>query len=207
MINSRDVNELHPTLLRGYNELVRRLPHLRIGVSSTYRDNEYQDHIFAQGRTRGGNIVTNARGGQSTHNYRLAFDIFQNIRGREWEVPFFEEVGRVWVNMGGTWGGNWRTFVDRPHFEYTGALSVTHLQSGERLGSSAVMAWEISKSMEVKLHNDDIVGKFAQSEWSKDAVKALKEKGITDGTRLGDFVTREEAITLLYRLLNYIENK
>ena len=56
MINSRDTNQLHPTLQRGYRELVRRFGQVNrerglgfgpVGVSSTYRCRAYQNHLFA----------------------------------------------------------------------------------------------------------------------------------------------------------------
>ena len=118
-----------------------------VGVSSTFRCNAYQDHLFAQGRTRSGNIVTNARGGQSIHNYRMAFDIFQNIRGREWNEPaFFATAGRIWREMGGVWGGDWASFVDRTHCEFTGGLTLTELQRGRQLPTEARMPWETSQT-------------------------------------------------------------
>jgi len=117
-----------------------------VGVSSTFRCNAYQDHLFAQGRTRSGSIVTNARGGQSIHNYRLAFDIFQNIRGREWNEPaFFATAGRIWREMGGVWGGDWASFVDRTHCEFTSVLTLADLQRGRQLPADARMSWEASQ--------------------------------------------------------------
>lgn len=145
MFNSRNIKELHPTLIRGCNELRRRMAdqgYTAFGISSTFRDVAYQNHLFASGRSRPGRIITNARGGQSVHNYRLAFDIFQNIRGREWEVPFFEKAGNIWVKMGGVWGGNWVNFVDRPHFEFTDRISINQLQNGHTLSNNAIMKWE-----------------------------------------------------------------
>lgn len=51
MINSRDINELHPSLQRGSQELIRRMREqgYYVGISSTYRCNDYQDYLFAQG--------------------------------------------------------------------------------------------------------------------------------------------------------------
>ena len=89
-------------------------------------------------------MITQARGGYSMHNHRLAFDVFQNQRGREWEHPFFETLGQLWTDMGGVWGGDWTGFVDRPHFEYTGGLSVAQLVGGAQLPSDALMPWEQS---------------------------------------------------------------
>jgi len=120
--------------LAGYNA---------VGISSTFRCSAYQDHLFAQGRTRSGRIVTNARGGQSIHNYRLAFDIFQNIRGREWSEPeFFATAGRIWREMGGVWGGDWASFVDRTHCEFTGGITLAELQRGRQIPADAKMPWE-----------------------------------------------------------------
>jgi peptidoglycan L-alanyl-D-glutamate endopeptidase CwlK len=41
----------------------------------TLRTIAEQNELYAQGRTKAGKIVTNAKGGQSYHNYGLAFDI------------------------------------------------------------------------------------------------------------------------------------
>lgn len=145
-INSRNISDLHPTLERACYEFIRRMDDngfSHVGISSTYRDNVYQEHLFSKGRTRPGNIVTNARGGQSVHNYRLAFDFFQNIRGKEWnDNSFWNTGGNIWREMGGVWGGDWKHFVDRPHCEYTSGLSIKNLQNGNTLPFNAIMIWE-----------------------------------------------------------------
>ena len=146
MIDSRSIDDLHPAVARGCRELIHRMAAAgfpAVGVSSTYRCNARQDYLFAQGRTRSGPIVTNARGGQSWHNYRLAFDIFKNVRGQEWTDPnFFATAGKIWEIMGGEWGGRWSSFPDRPHFQYTGGLTLAQLQAGRRLPDDAKMLWE-----------------------------------------------------------------
>ena len=40
----------------------------------TYRSFDEQNHLYAQGRTKPGKIVTYAKGGQSYHNFGLAFE-------------------------------------------------------------------------------------------------------------------------------------
>ena len=145
MINSREITELHSTLQRGYTELARRMKEKGfnyMGTSATYRCHDYQNYLYAQGRTRAGSIITNAKGGESLHNFRLAFDIYQNIKGKEYEEIFLKTAGTIWVAMGGTWGGNWTGFVDKPHFEYTGGLTLKQLQSGQRLATDTKMQWE-----------------------------------------------------------------
>ena len=150
-INSRGIDDLHPTLARGCREFIRQMNEAgfaHVGISSTFRCGIHQDHLFAQGRTRPGNIVTSARAGQSIHNYRLAFDFFQNIRGQEWNnVKFFETGGRIWREMGGVWGGDWRT-PDRPHCEFTNGLRWQDLQAGQMIPEDFKMAWEHKKAEE-----------------------------------------------------------
>ena len=148
MTNSREINELHPVVRRGCEEFIRRMKeagYSAVGISSTYRCSDYQDYLYAQGRTRPGSIVTNARGGQSIHNFRMAFDFYQNIKGKEWnDANFFAAAGRIWREMGGVWGGDWKDFVDRTHCEYTGGLTLKNLQDGKRLPDDALMPWEPS---------------------------------------------------------------
>ena len=76
-----------------------------MGINSTYRDNEKQNSLYAQGRSAKGQVVTNARGGQSIHNYRLAFDIFKNVKGHEWsDNNFFKAAGKIWSGNGAGMG-------------------------------------------------------------------------------------------------------
>ena len=187
MIDSRDILELHPALARGARELIVRMGAAgfgAVGISSTYRCFERQNQLFEQGRTTPGQIVTNARGGQSMHNYRLAFDIFQNIRGQEWNNPrFFETGGRMWQEMGGEWGGSWTTFVDRVHMQYTGGLTLAQLQRGLVLPQNHRMPWEkdIEKSdeeeMEVRFNKVEEL-----PDWAVATVEKLLRKGHLKGT-------------------------
>src|SRR5690606_38148459 len=48
---------------------------VRLRLSCTWRTFAEQDADYAKGRTVPGSIVTDAKGGQSYHNYGLAFDI------------------------------------------------------------------------------------------------------------------------------------
>ena len=75
--------------------------------------------------------VTNAKGGQSIHNYGFAVDIAMLIDGKEisWDVKKdwdndkisdWDECVKVFAKYGWNWGGNWRTFKDMPHFDKIG---------------------------------------------------------------------------------------
>ncbi len=147
MVNSRDIKDLNPVLQRGAKEFLSRCKAegLEVLITQTLRDIEYQNYLYAQGRTSGGSIVTNARGGQSYHNFGLAFDICKNIKGQEYsDLNFFKRCGEIWTEMGGMWGGNFESFVDNPHFEFINGLSTSELNSGKLLDENVKMKWEDS---------------------------------------------------------------
>lgn len=72
--------------------------------------------------------VTNAKGGQSIHNYGVAIDFALLINGKEisWESTIdydgdkkadWMEVVEAFKEEGFKWGGDWKTFKDLPHLE------------------------------------------------------------------------------------------
>ena len=91
---------------------------ITINIISGTRTYAEQDALYAQGRTKAGNIVTNARGGHSNHNFGIAFDIgvFSGNRYLP-ESPLYKAVGALGMELGLEWGGNWKTIVDQPHFQ------------------------------------------------------------------------------------------
>ena len=78
-----------------------------------------QNALYAQGRTTAGKIVTNAKGGQSFHNHGLAIDVVEMINGKpNWNFDF-SKLKPIADRFGMVWGGNFKTIIDRPHFEIT----------------------------------------------------------------------------------------
>lgn len=98
-------------------------------VTSTYRTFAEQDILYAQGRTSPGNIVTNAKGGQSFHNYGVAFDVAINRNGvLDYNItPFIAWIGKF---IGLEWGGDFANFVDKPHFQLTLGYSINDFENG-----------------------------------------------------------------------------
>lgn len=136
MINSRNIEDLcEPALRRAHDFLtVCELQGIDIIVTSTYRDYTAQDVLYAQGRTTPGNIVTKAKGGESYHNFRCAFDVVPIVNGKpRWDNtdPVWKKIGDIGVQAGLEWAGNWKTFREFPHFQYTGGLTLTQLRGGE----------------------------------------------------------------------------
>jgi peptidoglycan L-alanyl-D-glutamate endopeptidase CwlK len=91
---------------------------ITINVISGLRTYAEQNALYAKGRTGQGKIITNARGGYSNHNFGIAFDIgiFEGSRYLP-SSSKYKAVGVLGQELGLEWGGNWKTFVDQPHFQ------------------------------------------------------------------------------------------
>lgn len=97
---------------------------ITIIVVQGLRTIEEQDALYAKGRTTPGKIVTNARGGQSWHNYGCACDCAPlNPDGSiDWNAshPQWKAMEAAGMAVGLVSGANWVRFVDAPHFQLTG---------------------------------------------------------------------------------------
>lgn len=119
----RDITLCHPRLQILAAELIEdcAAQGLKIKIGETLRTVAEQDALYDQGRTTPGNIVTNAPGSSysSYHQWGTAFDFFRNDgRGAYYDNDgFFARVGKIGVNLGLEWGGNWKSPVDKPHFQ------------------------------------------------------------------------------------------
>jgi peptidoglycan L-alanyl-D-glutamate endopeptidase CwlK len=119
----RDITLCHPRLQFLADHLVEECNKqgLKIKISETLRTREEQDALYAQGRTKPGKIVTNAPGSScsSYHQWGTAFDFFRNDGKGAYNESgqFFEKVGAIGAALGLEWGGNWKTIVDKPHFQ------------------------------------------------------------------------------------------
>ena len=101
---------------------------IELRVISAHRDCEEQDKLYAKGRTTKGKIVTNASCGKSSHNYKLAVDVVEFINGEPlWDNPRWEVIGRLGEKAGMEWGGRWKSFKDRPHFQDLGGKTIKTL--------------------------------------------------------------------------------
>ena len=136
MINSRDLKDLDPYVAGLAKQFIAACKKQGIDllVTSTYRDNESQDALYAQGRTKAGRIVTNAKAGQSFHNYRIAFDVVPIVNGKpQWnDFRTFQKIGAIGKSVGLDWAGDWKTFKELAHFQWTGGLSLAQLKAGKR---------------------------------------------------------------------------
>ncbi|BCG57497.1 M15 family metallopeptidase [Paenibacillus sp. URB8-2] len=103
-----------------------------------------QDALYALGRTVPGDIVTNARGGESNHNFGYAIDfalLLEDGRTVSWDtlrdadidsLPDWSEAIDEAEICGFKSGAKWRTFKDMPHLEMTFGLSTADFRAGKR---------------------------------------------------------------------------
>ncbi len=101
---------------------------IQLRVISAYRDCDEQNRLYSKGRTLPGSKVTNAKCGQSAHNYGKAVDVVEFRDGQPlWENPRWVQIGRLGESVGLEWGGRWNGFVDRPHFQDLGGKTIGQL--------------------------------------------------------------------------------
>ena len=136
MIDSRKIEDLHPKvadLCRAFIDACGNAG-IKVMITSTYRDSEFQNALYAKGRTAPGAIVTKAKGGQSMHNFQIAWDFVPlDAKGKaDWgNEKAFEACGKIAQSLGIEWGGAWK-FKDMPHCQYTNGLTLADFQAGKR---------------------------------------------------------------------------
>lgn len=145
------------TLIPGVQPTFRKLLKLALARASDFgcsakvisgnRTYAEQDDLYAQGRTKPGRPVTNARGGYSNHNFAIAVDLGIFAGGSyldKTEPVKAERVHRAIaeaIKASGLpveWGGDWKSFPDIPHWEYRTGLTMTEKRALVAAGKSLV---------------------------------------------------------------------
>lgn len=197
MYNSRDIKDLRPDVAVNCRKLIElcAAQGLPVLITGTVRDDEYQRYCYAQG--------TAATAVPSFHGVKagLAFDFCKNVRGHEYDdAAFFANVAIIAKAMGFTWGGDWKSFPDKPHLQWDERGKYTN---------AMVRSGRYPPRMEEYVTYDDFkkymkqyraeLAKQPASKWKDGELDAAKAAGITDGTRPGDLVTREECAVMCMR--------
>jgi peptidoglycan LD-endopeptidase CwlK len=138
----QQINTAHPKLradmLAAYNELVAKTPvNVHPVADQVFRSIAESNRLYQLGRNAAGEVVdqsavvSNAKGGQSWHNYGLAIDIHITRNGADvWfdttpaaavaaaADPDYAIIIGIMEEHGYNWGGNFPgNFRDVPHFE------------------------------------------------------------------------------------------
>lgn len=132
-ITRERIAKLHPSTREEVKKIIEDCDsaltgRAKIRITQGLRTFKEQEDLYSLGRTKAGKKVTNAKAGQSIHNYGLAVDICLIIDGKtaswdtvkDWDndkVADWYECVKIFAKYGWDWGGNWKTFKDLPHFE------------------------------------------------------------------------------------------
>lgn len=171
---------------------------LNVKVTQTVRDDAYQKYLVSKG------YASKKATRPTFHSVKagLAFDICKNVRGHEYDdATFFALCGQIGKQVGFSWGGDWRKFPDRPHFQWDNHLKWT---------GSMILAGKYPPEMEEYMTQADfnkmmdtyLAQKRAEknpSTWAKDTWELAKKQGITDGSGPHGLCTREEVVALIER--------
>lgn len=134
--------------VRAAKDLARSSGFDYVVISGT-RTFEEQNALYAQGRSKPGPIVTNARGGYSNHNFGIAIDggIFKGGRyldgsqdptERKAAARMHAKIGQLAQLMGLAWGGLWSGFPDPPHVEWNHGVTISELRRRKLAGEDIV---------------------------------------------------------------------
>jgi peptidoglycan L-alanyl-D-glutamate endopeptidase CwlK len=158
--SEKNIATLHPDAQAWAREFLRRVlaSEIQVKIIAGLRTYEEQNALYAKGRTKPGSIVTKVKGGYSLHNFGIAWDIgvFNGSKYLE-KSPLYDKAGEIGRNMGLEWGGDWKSFVDKPHFQCKTGKTLAQLRklhesgqpisippvSGQPAGSSTDASSEI----------------------------------------------------------------
>jgi peptidoglycan L-alanyl-D-glutamate endopeptidase CwlK len=212
----RDLNQLHPRVKPLAEKLLAetKAAGVNLLVTETYRTPERQAWLYAQGRTRPGQIVTNVKE-LGAHSFRVAFDIVP-LTGKgaaDWNnTAAFKLAGKIGQGIGLEWGGAWKSPVDMPHFQYLGGITLAQYRSGKRPAWWSESGAENSKN---EMEDDDMtqeqfeamlaeaIKKQAQkpvSDWAAPSWDKAVAKTVFDGTSPQGNITREQVAAVLDRI-------
>ncbi len=132
------VASLHPSIRVLAEQVIAeaRREGIVLVLTEGIRTPERQAKLYAQGRTEPGKIVTGAPPGRSWHQYGLAFDVAMvGGAGQPTWPPgddLWRRVGNIGKEIGLTWGGDFTTIRDYPHFEYHPGFGLNEAIAGRR---------------------------------------------------------------------------
>lgn len=123
---------------------------LRFAAFQGLRSWEQQAALYAQGRTAPGKIVTNARPGESWHNFGLAADLVEDgdseKAGIQWSWQNnadYLALGKIVSNAGLGWGGLWKSIKDYPHAELTGGTTLEAARTAYQRAQKLEDVWAL----------------------------------------------------------------
>ena len=140
--SEKSIGSLHPKAQQAARVFLKKVRDAGIDarIISGTRTYAEQNSLFRQGRS--GNPppkVTNARGGQSNHNFGIAWDIgiFKN-GAYLGDSPLYDKASQVGLTAELEWGGNWKSFKDKPHYQLATGLILASVRDKFENGQAIV---------------------------------------------------------------------
>ena len=207
----RDIGELTPNAQKACNLFMAECKRqgLNVLITETYRSQERQDYLYAQGRTRAGKKVTWTK--SSRHTSRRAWDICKNVKGAEYsDSEFFKKCGEIAKGFNITWGGDWKT-PDTPHFEISENWSY---EGDDNMTEAEKQEFEALKQTVKKLNdkvwlleNPDNYKKEDVPEWGQEAVDFFVKNEILKGDNSGIKLSSLKIwlLVILYRTIQFLK--
>jgi peptidoglycan L-alanyl-D-glutamate endopeptidase CwlK len=128
---------------------------IAVVVTCTYRSIAEQNALYLQGRDslqevnlarrlinlppipkEDNKIITRARGGESYHQYWVAFDVVPVENGKAiWSTthPVWHILGAIAEACGLEWAGRWKRNQEFCHFQFTGGLTINDFRNGKTI--------------------------------------------------------------------------
>lgn len=208
--------KIHPELVKKLKKLKSLCKENGISIkfSEGYRTVAEQDALYAQGRTKPGNVVTNARGSSysSQHQWGIAADFYLNMDidgdGDKKDDAFndvtnmFSRVGRLAEEVGLSWGGNWTRIFDKPHL-YIGKWGSTTSDLKSMYGSYEAFkkTWDTSNVIDSEI-DEPRFSVYATKDQVKELQKIIGAK--VDG--IGGPETLSKTSTIQYGDRGFVVN-
>lgn len=181
-----DRSKLHPWIDHKLGLLLKECKKqgIYLIVTEGFRTVEYQDSLYAKGRTKPGKVVTNAKGNSysSQHQWGIAFDIAINDSSLLYDDKTIKKVAKIAKSskVGLAWGGDWKSIVDTPHF-YLKKWGSTTKKLKEKYGTPD----NFRKTFTAKVTGT----KKGLSIWDKTHTK-VKKKKLPNGTTVEVMYTK-----------------
>lgn len=208
MRHSRDIGDLRADVAENCRALLALAGKrgLRALVTETVRDDAYQKMLAEKGYAAKGAVTPSFH----AEHAGLAFDICKNEKGHEYDDPvFFERMGALGKKVGFSWGGDWKSFPDRPHFQwdangaYTGAMvrARRYPPLMPRFKEEEMTQQEFNERIEAYFRS---LAQRGPAPWSAEARAWAEQTGLIAGDETGNkqyksFLTREQLVVLLRR--------
>lgn len=199
------LNELNPVVKKQAELFLQKCKEqgLNIKITETYRSQERQNYLYCQGRTVAqatAKGITNSFAQKyckpsakqvtwtlnSNHTGKKAFDICQNIIGKEYDESVLKKAGAIAKTVGLDWGGDWTSNTDMPHMENQTLRDIPQTSNNNANTSTNTNTNE-------------------PSAWAKESWEWCKQLGFVDGTNPKGEVTREQMASIIQRVVKYIQ--